>query len=298
MKQAKRSAFFIFNGMIYLIASIISSSSIFIIFRLAKNYSCQLISLISLNYLAATVLGFIFFIPENFQLKNQLKWLPFSILVGILFVVMFFLIGKSSQKAGITVTSLANKLSLVFPVLLSILYFQEKITWTKQLGLGAAFIAIFLTVYKKEIKRTNLVFVILPLLIFVGSGLTDSVVKYVQALKATPDQAGVFSTFVFLVALIFATATLVVKNKIRFTNWHSPTLLLGVLLGIVNFGSLYFIINALNFSKLNSSLVFALNNMLIVALSAVAGYFIFHEKWSKLNVAGLLLAVVSLYFLI
>jgi len=284
--------------MVFLIASIVSSTSIFVIFRLAKNYSCQLISLITLNYFAASVLGFIFFVPQNFQVSTHLSWLPYSILVGILFITMFFLIGNSSQKAGITVTSLAHKLSLVFPVLFSLICFHEKITLIKLSGLITAFVAIFLTVYKKEVRKTNLLFVVLPLLIFLGGGITDSVVKYVQALKATPDQAGLFSTFVFLVAFVIAAVVSVINNKTRILQWHTPTLALGIMLGIVNFGSLYYIINALNYSKLNSSLVFALNNMSIVALSAILGFLLFHEKLSKLNMAGLFLAIVSLYFLI
>lgn len=140
-------------------------------------------------------------------------------------------------------------------------------------------------------------FVVLPLVIFVGGGITDSVVKLVQALKATPDEAGIFSTFVFFVALIIALVILLVKRKNQQLRWHTPSLTLGIILGTVNFGSLFFIIKALNFSNINSSLVFALNNMSIVALSAVLGYLLFHEKLSKLNVAGLLLALVSLYFL-
>lgn len=283
--------------MVFLVASIISSTSIFLIFRLAKNYSCPLVNLITLNYFTAAALGFIFFIPRNLSFEAQLSWLPYSAVVGILFFVMFFLIGNSSQKAGITVTSLANKLSLVFPVLFSIFCFQERLTCPKLIGLVTAFVAIFLTVYKRELKKTNLIYIVLPLLIFVGSGITDSVVKYVQALKATPEQAGLFSTFVFLMAFILALATSLVKIKVSTTYWHIPTILFGVLLGIVNFGSLYFIINALNFSKISSSLVFALNNMSIVAFSAILGFVLFHEKLSKLNVAGLLLALVSLYFL-
>lgn len=265
---------------------------------MAKNYSCPLNNLITLNYLAASVLGLLFFIPEKTDFTLQAGWLPYSILVGILFIALFFLIGNSSQKAGIAVTSLANKLSLVFPVLFSLVYFHEKVTVLKIIGLTTAFLAIFLTVYKKEIKKTNVLFVILPLVIFVGGGITDSIVKLVQALKATPDEAGLFSTFVFIVAFVIALFISLLKTRSWVPRWHSPTLLLGILLGIVNFGSLYFIINALNFSKIYSSLVFALNNMCIVALSAILGYLLFHEKLSKLNVAGLGLALVSLYFLI
>ena len=248
--------------------------------------------------MAASILGLLFFTHQNIHLTLQADWLPYSILVGILFITLFFLIGNSSQKAGIAVTSLANKLSLVFPVFFSIVYFREDITLLKTTGLFTAFIAISLTVYKKELKKTNLIFVVLPLLIFVGGGVTDSIVKLVQALKSTPEEAGLFSTYVFIVAFAIALIISLLKNKNKINSLYAPTLILGITLGIVNFGSLYFIINALNFSKINSSLVFTLNNMCIVALSAISGYLLFHEKLSKLNVAGLLLAIVSLYFLV
>lgn len=284
--------------MFYLIASIISSSMIYVIFRIAKNYSCKLTSLITLNYLAATILGIFLFNPLKGDISNiTLNWLPYSILLGILFIAMFYLIGNSSQKAGVSVTTLANKLSLVFPVLFSLLYFNEKITALKIVGLVTALIAIILTVYKKDLKKTNLLFIFLPVLIFFGSGITDSVVKYVQAVKIETSETSIFSSLVFFVAFILGSLiSIVKKDKISFT--HSPTLILGVLLGATNFGSLYFILNALNKSNMNSSMVFSINNMSIVALSAVIGTSIFHEKLNKINVAGILLAIISLYLLL
>ena len=132
---------------------------IYVVFRLAKNYVCNLSTLITINYLTATVLGFLLFNSADSNIwDNSLTWIPFGILLGILFIVMFYLIGSSSQKAGITVTTLANKLSLVFPVLFSLLYFNEKITTLKTIGLVTAFVAVFLTVYKKELKKTNLIY--------------------------------------------------------------------------------------------------------------------------------------------
>jgi drug/metabolite transporter (DMT)-like permease len=254
--------------------------------------------LITLNYLAATLLGILLFQPSGKEFwVNSLHWLPFSALLGGLFIAMFYLIGNSSQKAGITVTTLANKLSLVFPVLFSLLYFNEKLTPLKTTGILFAFIAVLLTVYKKEIKRTNLLFIILPVFIFLGSGITDSVVKYIQAVKIAPDETSIFSTFVFLVAFALGvTISLIRKDKLQFH--HAPTLILGVLLGAANFGSLYFFINALNGSNLNSSLVFTINNMSIVAFSAILGTFFFREQLNKINIAGIILAIISLYFLV
>lgn len=271
---------------------------IYVVFRVAKNYSCNLSPLITINYLTATILGFLLFNSEGGEVwSNSTQWLPFGVLLGIFFIVMFYLIGNSSQKAGITVTTLANKLSLVFPVLFSLLYFNEEITILKTAGLLTAFVAVFLTVYKKEFKKTNLLFIILPIVIFIGSGITDSVIKFVQAVKINSQEVSIFTTFVFLIAFIIGLIISLSQNKIQ-KFIHYPTLVLGILLGVVNFGSLYFIINALNKSKLNSSMVFAINNMSIVALCALLGLFIFHEKLNKINIIGILLAILSLYLLI
>ena len=285
--------------MIHLFATILSSTSIFVIFRLAKNYSCKISNLITINYFVATLFGFGIFTHFNFhEFNNSKSWLISGIVLGTLFISMFFLIANSSQKAGITVTTLANKLSLVFPVLFSIIWFNEETTALKFVGFFTAVLAIFFTIYKKDIKKTNLLYFFLPVAIFIGSGITDSVVKYAQAVKISPDESGIFSCLVFFVAFsIAAIISILNKNKVRII-FNSPTLILGILLGLVNFGSLFFIINALNKSNLNSSLVFVIVNMSIVILSALIGILFFKEKLSKINFAGIILAILSFCFLL
>lgn len=271
---------------------------IYVIFRIAKNYDTKLSTLITYNYLAATILGILLFRPFTSEaIQHSVQWLPFGILLGILFILMFYLIGTSSQKAGITVTTLANKLSLVFPVLFSIFYFNEQISPLKYIGLAGAVIAVVLTVYKKDLKKTNLLFIVLPILIFVGSGLVDSIVKYVQAVKISDDQVTLYTIVVFFVAFLCGILISAFSKKDKFV-FHSPTILLGFLLGAVNFSSLYFIIKALNNSNMNSSLVFALNNMSVVALTTLLGTFLFKEKLNKVNFVGIALALISLYFLL
>jgi drug/metabolite transporter (DMT)-like permease len=285
--------------MIYLLLTIFSSTSIYIIFKHAKNYSCQLTDLITINYLTATLLGFVFFVQFNNGLISQIKsWYIFAILTGFLFIVMFFLIGNSSQKAGITVTTLANKLSLVFPVLFSLIYFEEQITPLKFIGIISGVVAVFLAIYKTDIKKTKLIYLLLPVFIFAGSGITDSVVKYVQAVKIDQTESALFSTIVFFIAFVISLLISVIRKKAVFVSINSPTLILGTLLGVVNFGSLYFLIDALNKSNLKSSLVFAVVNMSIVILSALAGRLLFNEKLSKINTAGIILAIFSIYILL
>lgn len=217
--------------------------------------------------------------------------------LGVLFIAMFFLIGMSSQKAGITVTTLANKLSLIFPVFFSLIWFNENLSINKYIGFVTAIAAVIATLYKKDIKKANTAAIVLPLVIFAGSGFTDSMIKYIQATQITIPETGSFSTFVFFIAFIFGAILLFSSSISIRSKLTIPTLLLGILLGMANFGSLFFFINALNTSGLDSSLVFTINNLLIVALSATAGHFIFREQINRVNLAGFLLAFISMFIL-
>nr|WP_321356888.1 hypothetical protein [uncultured Draconibacterium sp.] len=285
--------------MIYLILCILSSSMIYVIFRVAKNYNCKLQSLITINYLAAGLLGILLSQPFA-NGKNPVTlplWTPFAVILGILFIAMFYLIGYSSQKAGITVTTLANKLSLIFPVAFSLIYFNEELSVLKAVGIFTAIIAVGLTVYKKEITKTNLIYIVLPLFLFLGSGIIDSLVKYVQAVKISDSETSLYTIMVFTVAFLCGIVVTILTKTYR-QKLNTATLFFGTLLGVVNFGSLYFIIKALNNSGLKSSLVFALNNMAVVAFTAILGTLLFKERLNKINFAGVVLALISLYFLL
>lgn len=281
-----------------IIACILSSTSIFVIFRWSKKYNCKLTNLIFWNYLFATLFGFTFILKfRTTNFPESVPWMMHAIILGILFMVLFLLIGYSSQKAGIAVTTLSNKLALVFPVLFSLFWFNEQISFTNYIGLAGAFIAVGLTIFRKELSRTNAIYLILPITIFFGGGLTDSLVKYAQATTILPEHSGLYSIVVFFVAFLISIIPVLARKTWK-SIFHTPTLILGFLLGTVNFGSLYFLINALNKSNLESSLVFAIINMSIVSLSAVLGRVLFKEQLSKINMAGIVLAIASLYLLL
>ena len=247
----------------------------------------------------ASILGVGFLMKFDIHpfIENN-QWLPFGVILGVMYILMFFLIGTSSQKAGITVTTLANKLSLVFPVFFSLFWFDEQITTSKYFGIAAAISAVMLTLYKKDVKKTNFFYFVLPIAIFFGSGFIDSFIKYVQALQITNELSTAYSSFVFFIAFLCGIVITIFKSLNNKSRLHIPTIVLGTLLGLANFGSLFFILQALNNSNLESSLVFALNNMMIVALSAIFGFFIFKERLNRINVAGIVLAILSLYILL
>ncbi len=280
--------------MLYLVACILSSTLIVVTFKTSKHYSCKLFNLIVINYLAATVLGFVTMQATFSSEIIQKGWIWFAMFIGILFIAMFFIIGKSTQLAGITITSVAAKMSMITPILFSLLYFNEQITITKVAGFLLAIISVIFSIFKKGKPKQGYQLLLLPAIIFIGTGFIDSIVKYVQETSIPENETGLFSATVFLIALL-ASLIISLLNKQGLKGYtHGPTLLFGIFLGVVNFGSLFFLIKALGHGTIDSSVVFAINNISIVSLSAIIGYIIFREKITRLNLVGIILAIVSI----
>ena len=77
-----------------------------------------------------------------------------------------------------------------------------------------------------------------------------------------------------------------------------PDLILtGFILGLVNFGSLYGIIMALDSKVFDSSIVFGINNIGIVLLSVAFALLIFKERISSKNKIGIVLSLISIIIL-
>jgi len=284
--------------MIYLLLSILSSSVIFITFKVTERFKTNLIKLITVNYLVAAILGFSFN-RHPISILNILtsNWLPYALLIGLSFILMFFLIGYSTRLSGVAVTTIAGKLSMVIPILFSILYFSEKTTFLKISGLVLAIIAVVLTSYRPIDKAKNIKLIVVPIAIFLGSGITDSIVKYAQTYHVPNSLSLLFPAVVFLTALLLGLVFILIKPKSISKNISIAELIGGTILGIANFGSLYFFILALNNSKLDSSIVFGLNNICIVLFSIFIGLVFFKEKFSRVNFAGVLMAVIAILIL-
>jgi len=291
--------------MIFLILSILSSTSIYVVFKLVERHKVVNFSAIIVNYIVACFAGFFLsdINPFTLQVFSQ-KWLPIALLVGIMFIVMFYVIAKSTQKAGVGVTTVASKMSVVFPIVFSIWYdANDSLTMLKVVGIVLALIAVYLTVYQKNNKSLDPKIFFLPLSLFVGMGLVDSFVKFAQAEYITDSLASTFSSVVFASSLLVGLLVLPFNKPAAKCLGKLKTWGLGALLGLVNFGSIYFLILALNHININTnkqamgSVVFGINNISIVALSVLVGFVFYRERPSKINWGGIILTGISILVL-
>lgn len=281
--------------MLYLLLSIISSSLIYITFKLINKYKIKIFPVIIINYITASFTGFLFR-ERDFSVHEIISadWFYISIIIGILFISMFYLIGLSTQKAGITVTSISTKMSVVFPMLFSIIYYAEEIYMLKIMGMILAILAIILASIKNKLTHPDTKNFIFPITLFIGMGIVDSSVKYNQEEFLKDTGAIESTTVIFAVAAIIGITIHLLFNLKSNKELKISTLLLGTLLGLVNFGSLYFLILALNSSILDSSIIFAVNNTAIIFISAMVGKSFFKENLSILNWIGVSISIIAI----
>lgn len=280
----------------FLLLSIISSTLITLVFKLVSRRKIDIFSCIVVNYLIASLLGFVF---ANFSGGFFLtpKLVSAAVVVGILFIFTFNLVGTCTAKAGMSITTIASKMSLAIPISISFIFDnQDSITSNKIIGIGLAIVAVVLTTFKKNDKKDkDLAAILLPVALFVSMGLTDSMVKLAQ-LTAVPSQySSNFSAIAFGIAGVIGLSIILVTGKSSKLKDRN-TLLFGTALGIANFGSLLFFLYALN-SKVASSIIFGINNVSIVVLSITIGILFFKEKLSAINIVGAFASIISLIYL-
>lgn len=290
--------------MIFLFLSIFASVGILIVFKVSGRNEVPALELVLVNYIIAFTCAILIQKPE-LQVLNDLKpgFYIFGSLVGICFMLMFLFINYAINQTGISIVSSATKLSVVFPILLSVLIDPHDIfSLLKGFGMLILLVALFMLMVNNSTDSRKKKKYMIPFLLFMGMGVIDSIIKYAQQYYVPQGAESIFSLYVFLLAFIFA-LFLVFKQQRIINMLRKDVIIFGILLGVFNFGSLFFLLKTLNLNLqqivfLDSSRILMFNNIGIVLTSVFVGLLFFKEKLSVYNYFGILLSVIGFYFLI
>ena len=282
--------------MIYLLLSILASTIIFIIFKLFEKFQINIFQAIVVNYCIAFTTGILSYngTITISQLPN-LDWFYYTLILGALFIIVFNLMAITTQKSGLSVVSVATKMSVVVPVLFGLLYYNESLGTVKLIGIAIALIAVYLTSNKsKQGITVNRKSIVLPILVFIGSGIIDTSIKFLEDTYVANNDVPLFSAIIFLAAAIIGFIIIIIQVMSGNFKFEFKNVIAGICLGVPNYFSIYFLVKTLRSDILESSGIFAINNVSIVTLSTFAGIFIFKEKLIKKNWIGIGLAILSI----
>lgn len=281
--------------MIYLILAILFSTAIFVVMRLFSRFNLDNHQALMWNYLTATVIGYAMSAANGpVTLPVSEPWFPLSILTGFWFILTYVLMVVSSQRSGVTITSLSSKLSVVIPTLFGVLFLKETLGLMPAIGIVLALVALFLVVGGKGKDKTKTekiaLILLLPILIFFSTGIGDILMKITETKNSSEDLTPMVA-FIYGISFLFSLLLIgydLIKGKSKW-QWKNATG--GIALGAVNFFSTYSVYHAMR--VFDNVVLFPVYNIGVVCLTALCGLLLFKEKLNWKNYVGLAIAIVA-----
>jgi drug/metabolite transporter (DMT)-like permease len=310
--------------MLYLFTSILFTSSLYVLFKLFPRYKVNSFVAIVFNYITCGLVGTQFYQKPlyDYLLEISLMLFLLSIITGIFFILVFYAQNLATRQLGVAGGTVVSRMSLVIPASYSIIMLGERLSLTKVLGILLALAAIYFTVYAGEKKdkqnekeeedakentaekeklggkKNKKITWLIPLLAFLGVGLTDTLLNISRSyfIEGKPDF--IYTDFLFASAAITGIFILSAQKAPVKTVFKPQNVLWGILLGLLNYFSLYFFIKALASNQLEFSKLFPINSVGIVLVSTLASILFFREKMTWRRLLGIGMAIAAILLLV
>lgn len=280
----------------YLLLSICASTLIFVIFKVVGKRNINTLQTIVFNYFTAFTYGILSYdSPIIVSDIIQSKWFFGAIGLGFLFIAIFNVMALTAQRNGLSVASVASKMSVVIPIIFGLFFYNESLGWQKALGIILALIAVYLASYKtKTDQRFSIKTLWLPIVLFLGSGTIDTSIKYIETTYLADNGIPIFSATIFFIAGVIGIGLLSAKAIQKQFTFDPKSIVSGIILGVVNYYSIYMLLKALNAENFESSTIFTVNNVAIVMLTTLIGLLMFKERLLTKNWIGIGIAILSI----
>ena len=276
--------------MISLILAICSSAMVAIMMRIAQPRVNYPTGLLAANYIVCSLLALILSRPELPSLSFTALGFPagLGILNGILYLGSFVLMQWNTRHNGVVLSSVFMKLGILVPTVLSVVWFKETPTAVQIIGFLIALAAIVILNYQKGAKLSRGSWGLL-LMLMVG-GMGDGMSKIYEEYGDAGLQ-NIFLFFTFFAALLLCFGLVAFKKE----RLGIKELLFGAALGIPNFLSSLFLLNAL--ATVPAVIAFPTFSVAVILVVALAGIVCFRERLSKKQLLGGLLICIALVLL-
>lgn len=306
--------------MINLAFAVVCSVAIGMIFKHTGPLDIDRTALLTVNYGAAVGVAGLLIAMGGRSVEGKLGLSPTLLLLGVgtgaLLIAGFFLLAYATDVAGMSLAIGVMRVSVVIPFLASWLVWEEVPSVAQGIGMVLAGAAFFLIARKERRPEPVPVgagttgveeaipeavsdvdwhaFGVLALTFCMG-GAVDLSMKTFEEGFGTTNSRVLFLLLAFGVAFLIG-VVMVGARGFRKGKWPGPRAMgWGLLLGIVNYGSLEFILRAI--AVLPGPFVFPANNIAIMVLAAVLGVYLWNEHLSRANRIGIGLAIVALVLL-
>jgi len=297
----------------FLIFAILCSTSLNILFKFSEKNESNRLAVNFFNFVGATIISLIF---VSKQAASDAEWLPvffsglgqasaesgnFALITpsaltlligfinGFLYFGAFYVLQVSTSRNGSAMTATFNKLGVMVPAVLSILFFHEVPELLQIVGVFVALLAIMIIYFKKEENSIITLKTALFGTFFLG-GFADFTSKIYQV-YGREDFQNLFLLFTFLLSLIITGIFMLVKDRrIKRTD-----IIFGLIAGVPSQFISLFLLNAL--TSIPAFVVFPLYSVGVILVVNIINLLFFKEKLTIRQFAAIGLIVVAVVLL-
>lgn len=267
-----------------------------VIFKIAGIRKLRFRYIITVNYLGCFLVGMVQLGPEMLQIDFE-AWIYYAMSLGVLFAAGFNLFAYSIKLAGLPMATLFQKMSITVSVLFAIVA-GDQFGMLQFVGIVLGLSAMYL-VFTHNDSKMHLSAKVLKVLI--ASLLLSAVIEIVFILVNHSGHSAVsfelaFPSYIFLVAFIAAFVQLIFNRDRHNLLPNKEEIGIGLILGSLNFYSIYYMVDALA-HEFQAAVFFPLLNISIVISACVLGVFIFNEKLNSKQLIGIFCSLLSLILL-
>lgn len=283
--------------MIILIILILCNVLLAIIFKYFDKYKVDNLHAIIINYATAVVVAGLILQKSPIPMDLFSKpWFAYSLLLSLLFIIGFNIMALSFQKAGVAITAIVAKMSLIISAGFAIMYYSEILNLPKGIGIIAAIIAIILVNLPSKKDELNLAsnkYLWLPIVTMLMSGVIEIILLMVEVEGKLGDDGILFTSSSFAMAGVFGLLFAIFKMISQGTRFSKQDIIGGIILGVPNFLTIYLLVYLLT-QGWDGSVLFPVNSVGMLALTVVVSVLLFGEKVDLKKGLGLLFSIIAI----
>lgn len=278
--------------MLYLFLTILCSTSIALILKFNATRKGHPLVMLTGNYFIASILAAILILIKG-NVKYSTEALIFGLVLGVMFIISFFIFAKAVELAGTALATVSSRLSVFIPVLLVVVFYGEIPETKTYVGFIVTILTIILFYFslnnkKSEDSHKSKYLFLIAVLVFIG--INDFAIKLFQLSRPLSEE-NFFVYMIFTTAFVAGMFVIILKN----ISIERKDLFTGFLLGVPNVFSTIFLLGALN--QLPAMIVYPVMNIGVILLTTISAYLIWKEKLNKFGIAAIVLGTAAILLL-
>ena len=248
------------------------------------------LGVMGVNYIFATLIAGMIWWSDGHVAPSGFTMIVGAI-GGAFYAGALFLWLAAIGRTGIAVATAALRLGVVWPILFSIVFFQEDPTIHQGLGIGLSVMAVLLLSARQPSARRLLEHsAVLLLALFVSAGGPGTVLKVFSEMGSKTEHSALLVSAFFSAGIFCWVLILWGGEKPRTQEWQT-----GATFGVGNIMANYFLLRGL--SHVPGVVVFPLINNSVLLLVTLIGVVVWHERPGRLGYGAIVCAGVGSVFI-